>query len=377
MQHSIILKKLLDKDTQLPLLNNESNVSLIQYFDENKKGCDYVVGDIHNQFNKLSKQLKALDFDVSKDRLFAVGDLIDRGDNEGNNGLDVLSYLSQDWFHSLRGNHEDLILSLLSLPEKSTQTLYDLALKNGAKWLFDADAPLKSDLYQYGMNETNDIQNELTFEQLMHEHPLAASLYSAFIKLPLIIQIGKNIAMVHAEVPLEIKSWSEVKDKVMSQDPDMLDSLVWGRERVDKDINVDIAGISVIFCGHSIHQQAENYGNHRVIDTGAYAREENLLHIEKIDYQYQCTIDKNVRRALAEDDFVNYHDTKSFSYVRLEEMSEENKELFECFVIGRSRPIIDGEGKTFFKSDYQEFLSLKESYLKKYHGVSELIIFLR
>ncbi len=51
---------------------------LIQYFEKNNVGDDFVVGDIHCQFNQLNRQLYEIGFDPKKDRLFAVGDLIDR-----------------------------------------------------------------------------------------------------------------------------------------------------------------------------------------------------------------------------------------------------------------------------------------------------------
>lgn len=89
---------------------------LIQYFEKNQEGDDYVVGDIHCQFDQLNNQLEEIGFDKTKDRLFATGDLIDRGGD----GYRVLNDLGQDWFHSVMSNHEEMILSLLSLPEKMT-----------------------------------------------------------------------------------------------------------------------------------------------------------------------------------------------------------------------------------------------------------------
>jgi serine/threonine protein phosphatase 1 len=74
----------------------------IQYFHKNKIGRDFVCGDIHGCFDELEYELKNISFDESHDRLFCVGDLIDRGPRS----KDALSYYEKDWFHTVQGNHE-------------------------------------------------------------------------------------------------------------------------------------------------------------------------------------------------------------------------------------------------------------------------------
>lgn len=67
----------------------------------NKKGIDYVVSDIHGCHDKLICKLTSVNFDFSKDRLFSVGDIIDRGPDS----LKCLGLLNEHWFYSVRGNH--------------------------------------------------------------------------------------------------------------------------------------------------------------------------------------------------------------------------------------------------------------------------------
>jgi len=98
---------------------------------------------------------------------------------------------------------------------------------------------------------------------------------------PYIIQIG-DIGIVHAEVPLFINGWDELLEKTEKQHIDTLISLLWGRKRIERDVNKNISGIEKIYCGHSIVQEQDNYANHRFIDTGAYLKVENRLYIEKI-----------------------------------------------------------------------------------------------
>ena len=50
-------------------------------FAQNTVGRDFAVGDIHGCFTELQRGLEAIGFDPSTDRLFSVGDLVDRGSN--------------------------------------------------------------------------------------------------------------------------------------------------------------------------------------------------------------------------------------------------------------------------------------------------------
>ena len=51
-------------------------------------GADFVVGDVHGCFRTLRRAMNAVDFNPERDRLFAVGDLVNRGPH---------SYEAIDW----------------------------------------------------------------------------------------------------------------------------------------------------------------------------------------------------------------------------------------------------------------------------------------
>lgn len=78
-------------------------------FEINHNGRDLIVGDVHGYFSKLQQALDAVQFDPQKDRLFSVGDLIDRGPQSER----VLQWLMQPWFHAVRGNHEQIAMEYL------------------------------------------------------------------------------------------------------------------------------------------------------------------------------------------------------------------------------------------------------------------------
>ena len=54
-------------------------MNVIQHVAANQRGRDFVVGDIHGWYGPLMAELEAVCFDPARDRLFSVGDLINRG----------------------------------------------------------------------------------------------------------------------------------------------------------------------------------------------------------------------------------------------------------------------------------------------------------
>ena len=97
-------------------------------FGPNRRGTDFVVGDVHGELVRLQRKLRAAAFDPARDRLFALGDLVDRGpDSEG-----VLELLACDWFHSVVGNHEWMLLE--GLRSREARLLH---LMNGGGWFQD------------------------------------------------------------------------------------------------------------------------------------------------------------------------------------------------------------------------------------------------
>jgi len=180
--------------------------------------------------------------------------------------------------------HEDLILSLLFLPRGLLQLSYNAAMSNGSRWLTDIDIKLKQAFIDAVTAEKFSKKSDLTFEKLMSDFPLLKEIYDEFSKLPYLIKIG-NVAIVHAEVPLFIESFKDLVTKIEDRHIETLESLLWGRERIENDINKKVNGIDRIYCGHNILQDADDYSNHRMIDTGAFQSKFGKLHIEKIEHE--------------------------------------------------------------------------------------------
>jgi serine/threonine protein phosphatase 1 len=95
------------------------NISLNKTFLANTHGRDFIVGDIHGQLDDLIQQLKEELFDFSNDRLFALGDLIDRGMQS----KECLELLQKPWFFSVIGNHEYIFSDQFSKQEFDTSSV--------------------------------------------------------------------------------------------------------------------------------------------------------------------------------------------------------------------------------------------------------------
>jgi Calcineurin-like phosphoesterase len=95
-------------------------------FEPNRFGRDFVCGDLHGQLFLLEKFLEKINFDKNADRMFSVGDLIDRGEDS----LGCLRLLNEQWFHAVKGNHEQLMQDDFTFAGKP-----GLWSMNGGNWI--------------------------------------------------------------------------------------------------------------------------------------------------------------------------------------------------------------------------------------------------
>lgn len=91
----------------------------------NNDGTDFFVGDIHGEIDLLMNALERVGFDYEHDRLFATGDLIDRGSDS----IRALWLLEESWFFSVIGNHETLFIT-----RETDSDSRALHVKNGGGW---------------------------------------------------------------------------------------------------------------------------------------------------------------------------------------------------------------------------------------------------
>lgn len=208
---------------------------LVQIFEENRRGTDWVVGDIHGCFTKLETELYTLGFDESKDRLFSVGDLVDRGPESEK----CLEWLDKPWFHAVRGNHEQLLIDGYKLDGNDAALHY----RNGGQWFF-------------------------------HIQDFMQPAYVDYLgSLPVLIEIKTSfgkVGIVHAEP--YILNWDILKSEVMREDENTLQGCIWSRTKVrSKSVEI-VKNIDKVYCGHTVLDKSivpYTLGNTVYLDSGA------------------------------------------------------------------------------------------------------------
>lgn len=204
---------------------------------KNTTGKDYVVGDIHGMASLLGFALGAIGFDPEKDRLFSVGDLVDRGAES----LEVLEYLEKPWFYAVQGNHEQMAIHYAFSDDWMDSTIY---MSNGGGWFIGLPKC-----------EQADIAHELS-------------------SLPLVIEVEDEAGawgIVHAEPAGQ--SWQSMCDTLENGDAFsremLINQITWGRDRIKNGSPTDFPGIRRIYVGHTPVQAPIALGNVIYIDTGA------------------------------------------------------------------------------------------------------------
>ena len=197
----------------------------------NTLGRDFVVGDIHGHTSKLMEQLDQLSFDIDKDRLICVGDLVDRGPESAQ----ALALLNEPWFFSVLGNHELLMVSGLKYQNSQHKMLW---LQHGGEWIASSD-PSQWPLW-----------------------------FDAIEKLPLAIEVsgksGKRYGIVHADFPA--LNWGEFESLADKK----LEQCIWGRSAFKERREHKVAGIDLIIHGHNVCEQELQLGNRIYIEPGVY-----------------------------------------------------------------------------------------------------------
>lgn len=198
------------------------NVNRVKRVPANAIGRDFIVGDIHGMFDLLRSALEAVEFDGGHDRLFCVGDLVDRGPKSE----DALHWLAYPWFHCVRGNHEQMCI------ERS-----DMHVFNGGAWFAKLDASTQEEYI------------------------------AAFKALPILIEIDGRVGIVHADPVLP--SWPRLVEAVEAGNERVILSALWSRQKIQYDDRDTIQGIEEVVCGHTVIEAAGRLGNVLYIDTGA------------------------------------------------------------------------------------------------------------
>lgn len=211
---------------------------LVARFDRNPLGRDLIVGDVHGCFTKLKASLDAVGFNLERDRLFSVGDLVDRGPESDR----ALEWLAQPWFHAISGNHEDMAIR------------WPLGFMFAGHYVSNGGA--------WNVSNPPDVQQDFA---------------AAFAALPVAIELqteGGLVGIVHADVPGS--SWpmfvGALENPALSNSARerMIDQAQWSRDRIDKLFRDDVVGVRAVVVGHTPVERFTSLGNVHYIDTAAW-----------------------------------------------------------------------------------------------------------
>ncbi|QXI40684.1 metallophosphoesterase [Pseudomonas xantholysinigenes] len=198
----------------------------------NTRGRDLAVGDIHGHFARLQACLDAVGFDPAVDRLFSVGDLVDRGPQSPQ----VLQWLAKPWFHAVQGNHETLAINHLHGGRVDLDT-YRAA---GGGWFLDLPAEAQ------------------------------APFVEAFVKLPVALQVETAegpIGLLHADSPFS--DWARITKAL--DDPAVREVCQWSRRRLKEGDTTAVRGLRALLVGHTPVLAVKVLGNVWHLDTGGWS----------------------------------------------------------------------------------------------------------
>jgi len=204
----------------------------------NYLGRDFIVGDIHGAFEMLMVAMDRVKFDPDFDRLFSVGDLIDRGEHSAL----VLEFLKLPFVHAVRGNHEQMLLDIYKNDTVDEHALYFNVTNNGLAWWLDTPEDVRQNI----LNSIKDL-------------PIAIEVET----------IRGSVGILHADIQSGM-SWQEFITEIEAGNETVINTALWGRTRIKHEIESGVPGIDRVFVGHTPQWDGVNrFGNVYAIDTGA------------------------------------------------------------------------------------------------------------
>lgn len=212
-------------------------------FEKNTKGRDFVVGDIHGCLLTLEACLKEINFNKETDRMFSVGDLVDRGAQS----LDCAYLTQQDWFHSVIGNHEQMAIDYLEYYPRSDGFTY---YANGGGWFIDLTPSLQQDIVKI------------------------------FTKLPYTITVeteNGRVGICHSNPIFD--DWDETTNAFIDDNLAMV--MLWDRSIIKGGLETQMKNVDRVYVGHTPLKESLILGNIYHIDTGCvYGKSLTIYNID-------------------------------------------------------------------------------------------------
>nr|WP_242697851.1 metallophosphoesterase [Bordetella holmesii] len=181
----------------------------------------------------MKQVLDRFGFDPACDRLFSVGDMIDRGPHSEA----AVDWLDEPWFFAVQGNHEDLAVRHV----RNGLVDVDNWRRYGGGWFLDLPAARQQAL---------------------------AARYEA---LPVVIELqtaAGAIGLLHADSP--VRDWSRLAGAMRTHRRRSRGRAQWSRDRLAQADASGVANVRAVVAGHTPLSQPVVLGNVYHIDTGGW-----------------------------------------------------------------------------------------------------------
>ena len=213
----------------------------------NRHGRDFVVGDVHGCFRTLERALAKLSFDAAHDRLFGVGDLVERGPHS----LQASNWLERHFAAVTLGNHDRAALSWL-----------EARLRGSAP-------PAE------GWIQVLDPREHQCWHEALLRMPLALTIETPY----------GRVGVVHAEAPHP--DWDRATVLLEAGEACHIDDALLGFEEYTPAIlemkKQPVAGVRALVSGHFVVEDVTVRANRWNLDTGAGFADRNRLSLLEVN----------------------------------------------------------------------------------------------
>ena len=227
----------------------------------NPLGRDLVVGDVHGCFRTLERALVDLEFDARRDRLFGVGDLVDRGPHS----IEAVDWLGWPFAAVACGNHERAVLGWLESARVGPPPA-------GSEWLRDVPP-----------------SQHRRWRDAIGAMPFAITIETAY----------GPIGVVHAEAPKRV--WTRALELLESGSPSAVDDVLLGlpvtTEQRAQIRSKPVEDLRALVHGHFPVSAVEASANRWNIDTGAGITAFNRLSLLEVNHSEFRSWTVDVREA--------------------------------------------------------------------------------
>ena len=216
-------------------------------FTANADGRDFVVGDVHGCFRTLERARTELRFDPACDRLFGVGDLVNRGPHS----VEAVAWLEQRCTAVALGNHDRAALGWFDAKRSGSGATSD-----------DWKAALDPSDYP-------------RWRTALSQMPLALTVATPY----------GPVGVIHAEVP--DPDWRRTVALLETGSEAAIDDALLGFEQYTPAIRRmkarPVDGLRALGSGHFVVEAVEAAANRWNLDTGAGFADRNRLSLLEIN----------------------------------------------------------------------------------------------